>query len=230
MIITIDGPSVSGKSTVARAVAKELHYFYIASGSIYRGLAYALMHARGYTQDTIAQAAIADVVHCLDESRFVYEYNEAHAERIIFEGADVTDYIKTPAMDAGASLLGTNDLVRKQILNFIRTLACDRDIVIDGRDCGSVMFPSADYKFYLTASLPVRAQRWQAMQAKLNKNIPIDQAMAIIADRDDRDSNRAIAPLKIPQGAYSIDSSDLNAQDVVALIVRRVRGQKKEEA
>lgn len=223
MIITIDGPSVSGKSTVARAVARELHYFYIASGSIYRGLAYALAHAHGYTQDTIAQPAVSDVVYCLDESRFVYDYHESHAERIILAGVDVTDYIKTPAMDVGASLIGTNGMVRTHVLNFIRGLAQKNNIVIDGRDCGTVMFPSADFKFYLTASLYVRAQRWQAMQAKINKQIPIDQAMATIAERDERDSNRAIAPLKIPQGATIIDSSNMNVQDVVAFIVEQVK-------
>ena len=222
MIITIDGPSVSGKSTVARAVAKELHYFYIASGYIYRGLAYALIYARGYTQDTIAQAQEADVVYCLDESRFVYNYDETNAERIIVEGVDVTDYIKTPAMDAGASLIGTNGIVRAHVLNFIRRLGQQYDIVIDGRDCGSVMFPSADFKFYLTASLPVRARRWHAMQAKVNKHVSIEQAMATITERDERDSNRVIAPLKIPQGATIIDSSNINASEAVALIVQQV--------
>lgn len=229
MIITIDGPSASGKSTVARAVAKELHYFYIASGTIYRGLAYALMHLRGYSQETIAHVQEPDVMFCLDSARFVYTYDSSDNDRIILQGIDITIHLKSPAVDAGASLIGTNGIVREHILRFIQALAKHHDIVIDGRDCGSVMFPSADYKFYLDASVLVRAQRWQAMQAKLKKNISLDQAVEITTERDERDSKRSLAPLRVPHGASVIDSSYLAAQEVVSLIVRHVQSKKKEE-
>jgi cytidylate kinase len=230
MRVTIDGPSVSGKSTVARAVAKELHYFYIASGYIYRGLAYALMHLSDYTQDTIGQVQESDIAFCLNVSRFAYHYDAVHAERIICNGVDITTHLKTPAIDTATSVLATNELVRMQVLHYIRALANHHDIVIDGRDCGSVVFPQAEYKFYLTASLPARALRWQAMQASVGKHVSLDESKARIFERDERDSARAAAPLKIPSGAYVIDSSDLTAEDVIALIVSRVCEQKKEEA
>lgn len=228
MVITIDGPSASGKSTVARAVAQQLNYFYIASGTIYRGLAYVLMHARGYTQNTIAHVQESDVIYCFDGSRFSYEYNAHKNEHIIFEGVDITYALKSPLVDSGASLIGTNPMVRAQIVQLIRALAQQHDIVIDGRDCGSIMFPSAEHKFYLTASLAVRAARWQSLQATLGKNSSLDQALQSIAMRDERDSSRAIAPLKIPDGACVIDSSDKDVQEVIRTIVRCV--QKKEEA
>lgn len=223
MIITIDGPSASGKSTVARLVAKELQYFYIASGLLYRGLAYALMHERGYTKDSIAQAAISDIMYCLDSERFEYHYDASDGESIIFQGEDITGKLKVPEIDRAASLIGTNPVARNHILVVIHQLAKHHNIVIDGRDCGSAMFPSAEYKFYLTASLQMRAKRWQAMEAKLNKHVSIDQAIAIIAERDERDTKRTIAPLQVPEGAVTIDSSDMQVQDVVKLIVQRVR-------
>lgn len=227
MIITIDGPSVSGKSTVARAVAQELHFFYIASGYIYRGLAYALMNAREYTQDSIAQADNKDILYCLDPSRFAYHYDAVSSERIIFEGRDITALIKIPTMDAASSLIGTNGLARSAVLAFIRSIALNHDIVIDGRDCGTVMFPLADFKFYLSASLPVRAHRWQAMQAREGKHVSLEQAQMILAERDERDSTRIIAPLKIPAGALMIDSSDFDASQVVEIIVQKVREKQK---
>jgi cytidylate kinase len=218
MIITIDGPSASGKSTVARLVAHELGYFYIASGLIFRGLAYALMHARTYTSDTIAHAQEEDIIYCLSANRFDYRYDAPKGEHIIFENEDITSLLKVPAIDVAASVLGTNPIARTYIVECIRALSQHHDIVIDGRDCGSAMFPAAEYKFFLTASLRVRAQRWIALQEKLGKHIPLDQAMTIITERDERDKMRSIAPLHVPQGAHTIDSSAMNAKEVVATI------------
>jgi len=230
MIITIDGPSASGKSSVARDVAHELHIFYIASGYFFRGLAYALMHTRSYNQDTIPNASQKDIAYCLDPVRFDYMYDVADGEHIIINGIDCTKELKTPVIDKGASLLGTNIVARSHIVTYIRSLAQRHDIVIDGRDCGSVMFPHAQYKIFLTASVEVRAQRWQAMQLKSNILIDVAKAMEIISERDARDSTRVIAPLIIPDGAIFIDSSHLDQKQVLDLILKYVHAQKEGEA
>lgn len=221
MIITIDGPSASGKSTVARAVAKKLNFFpffYIASGYLYRGLAYALMYQKGYTGQTIANVQEADVAYCLDPSHFHYQYDSVNQERIMLQGIDITAHLKSPEIDAAASIIATNPMVRSHITSLIRSLARDHDIVIDGRDCGSVLFPDANYKIYLTASLHVRAARWQAMQAALHNHISIKEAEDILAARDERDSSRSIAPLQVPQDAVVIDSSEMSIEQLVNYI------------
>jgi cytidylate kinase len=223
MIITIDGPSASGKSTIARSVARELSYFYIASGMIYRGLAYMLINKHGYTPDTIGTAKEHDVAYCLSFEQFAYDYDQQTGEHIIVGGTDITGLLKSPIIDSAASVLGTNAMARGHILQAIRRIADSHDIVIDGRDCGSAMFPYAQHKWFLTASLPVRAQRWQSMQQQLGKKISLEQAKNIIAVRDERDTTREIAPLVVPVGACIIDSSDMSPEQVIHTIVSGVK-------
>lgn len=225
MIITIDGPTASGKSTVARAVARKLGIYYIASGSIYRAVGCILLHSYGYTLDILAAVQPEHIDQALDTHRFLYIYDAINGEQIFYDNHDLTPELGKSEMGSAASVIGTDPMVRAKIIEFIRKLAHDHSIVIDGRDCGSVMFTNADYKFYLTASLDVRAKRWQDLQKKLGNAYSLEQSQAIVAERDKRDSERSIAPLLVPAGAIVIDSSGLDQDEVVSHVLSMVQSE-----
>lgn len=220
MIITIDGPTASGKSTVARLVAQKLEIYYIASGLIYRALAYHLWQLHHYTKATIHNADHALVRNILADITYYYTNG---IETVHFRGVDVTQKLKTSDVDPLASVVSTNIFVREQVNNLLRSIAHKNSVVIDGRDCGSVIFPHAEYKFFVTASLEVRALRWKAMQERLGVMLSNDQAQAALAERDARDMQRSIAPLVVPQGACIIDCSSISAHDVADQIILAIK-------
>jgi len=218
MIITIDGPSVSGKSTVARQIAKRLHLYYIASGMLFRSLAYLLMEKYGYTPTTVDHATDAEITALLAPERFAYTY-DAVGEHIFFDGLEITTVLKNSDIDTGASVVATSKIARDALLQFQRTLAHANDCIIDGRDCGSVVFPHADFKFFLTASIDVRAQRWQTAQAILGNIVTTQEAETFVAARDQRDATREVDPLVIPQGAKIVDNSNIDQDETANLII-----------
>lgn len=221
MIITIDGPTASGKSTVARAVALKLEIYYIYSGLLFRALAYLLIKNKGYSVQSLASPLFADVQEIFDPMHFEYQYHQGK-EQIIFDRINITDHLKHSDIDRGASIISTNSFVRDALLTLQRDIARTQSVVVDGRDTGSVVFPHAQYKFFITASLKERARRWRLDQAKRGMMFTDDQACAAIAERDERDSSRALAPLTIPDGAVVIDSTDLSKDAVIALILKCV--------
>lgn len=218
MIITIDGPTASGKSTVARAVAHRLSIYYLCSGLLFRGLAYILLRDKKYTLETIALCKRSDAVLMLNPLLFEYDYQDGK-ERIIFNSNDITPQLKNSVIDQASSLLSTNAYVRPLLIEYQRNIAERRSLVADGRDTGSVVFPQADYKFFLTASLQKRASRWQKDQEKRGTVFTLQQAIDKVNERDMRDSQRAIAPLVVPQDAIVIDSTNLSVEDVVNKIM-----------
>ena len=224
MIITIDGPSASGKSTVASRIAQKIHLFYIYSGLLFRGLAYCLQVHYNYTKDTIAQATQQDIDACVDPDRFVYEYTDDAGARILFDQHDITSHLKTELADQQASLIGTNAHARTQLAQLQRTIAHAalqkkgiRGVIVDGRDSGSGIFVDAQYKFYLTASPEVRAKRMCATHAQSDDSL-CEHALQAIKMRDERDAQRDIAPLKVPDGAIVIDTSNVTVNEVVTAI------------
>lgn len=221
MIITIDGPTASGKSTVARILATKLGYYYICSGLLFRALAYVLMHAKEYTQETIAHATVEDSTFVLE--RLVYRYDNQYHERVFFENQDITKFLKESTIDAASSIIATNLEVREFLCAFQRQLATKHNVVVDGRDVGSVVFPTADYKFYLTADPEVRALRWQLQQRKRGFSVSLQEATKIISERDNRDSQRDIAPLIVPEGAIVIDNSSMDAYQTVDEMMKVIR-------
>jgi CMP/dCMP kinase len=213
MIITIDGPTASGKSTLARQLAEKLHYYYLNTGLLYRALAYLLLENKKYTYDMLTSPKMEDVREFVDADRLRYTYG--YTAHITFDGSDITGYLKDAYLDRATSLVSGVGIVRELLLDFQRVLAQKNNIVAEGRDTGSVVFADADYKFYLTADVVVRARRWQEMQQVRGNNITHEESVKSIIERDDRDSKRTIAPLVIPQGATVIDNSLMSQEETL---------------
>jgi CMP/dCMP kinase len=228
IVITIDGPSASGKSTIARMLAKKLHYYYVCSGLLYRALAYLLINKYGYTELTVHTINADHIAECFDSHVFTYTYDDTQQERILFENKDITNYLKDSFIDRVTSITSTNVYVRHCVTQLQHTLAQEHDIVIDGRDVGSAVFPQAQVKFYLTASITVRAQRWMNDQNKRGHSYCLQEAIEKINDRDNRDKEREIAPLIIPDGAIIIDNSTLDIQETLNNMIGAIYKKVKE--
>jgi cytidylate kinase len=220
MIITIDGPSASGKSTIAGALADQLRMCHISTGMFYRGLAYVLLYKKAYTLETLAHAQEADIKDVLDPQKFVAQYRPETDLRIFFEGIDITPCLKTPEIDQASSIIGTNKIARDYLLKVQQDCSIYYDIVVEGRDTGSVVFPHADIKFYLTARDEVRARRLQNEFKKRGIEISEEDALHSIRQRDNRDRERNVSPLTIPQGATIIDNSDMDVNQTVQAMMR----------
>lgn len=208
--IAIDGPAGAGKSTVARATAKALGYVYVDTGAIYRTVGY---HMNLYG---IGPKDIDGVTRLLDDVNLEITYDEDGLQHMILNGYDVTQEIRTPEMSDFASKLSTLQVVRDFLLDVQRSLARQHNVVMDGRDIGTVVLPRADVKIFLTASPEVRAnRRLNEMRQKGDQKSTLDQVLQDIKQRDERDANRAIAPLKPAEDSILLDTSDLTLEQVV---------------
>ena len=215
IIITIDGPAASGKSTVARMLAKKFSFYYLSSGLLFRALVYILVHHFNYSKEQLLQPHQDDLKKALDLKRFSYQYDATAQEQILFDGINITRFLKDKEISDYASLIATNELVRDALATLQHQIAQNHNLVAEGRDMGSVIFPYADVKFFLTASLQARALRWVKDRQGKGITISLEQAGKEIEERDERDSVRSIAPLQIPEGAIVIDDSDLTPEQVV---------------
>lgn len=223
MIITIDGPAASGKSTVARMLADRLEMCHISTGMFYRALAYLLLHEKKYKLETLANAHEADIVEVLDPKRFTAQYSPGTQLTITFDGRDITSFLKNAEIDKGASIIGTSAIARKHLLGIQQDCGCRFDVVAEGRDTGSVIFPDADIKFYLTASDEVRALRMQADAHKRGNDISVQEALDALKERDARDRERNVAPLTIPENAEIVDNSDMDIEQTVQAMLNIVK-------
>ncbi|HEY6070198.1 MAG TPA: (d)CMP kinase [Chthoniobacterales bacterium] len=207
-VIAIDGPAASGKSSVARALARRLRFVYVNSGAMYRAVTWTVLD-RGL--DPKDKAAI---VKLINGSRLGGKFvdNEFH---LLIDDVDLTPHLHEDRVNAEVSRVSTVTEVRKLLVQRMRDYAGDNDLVIEGRDIGSVVFPDTPYKFYIDASPEVRAQR-RAAQGHRDE----------IAQRDRADSSRATSPLVVAKDAQVIDTSQLNIEQVVDEIVRRLRAKK----
>lgn len=221
MIITLDGPSASGKSRAARTLAHMLGIYYLSTGYLYRAVAYCALK-RGAV---IAEKYPLDaelIAECADPQRLSYRYEQGNA-RVLFDGIDITDHLKNPVVDRSASIVSAQPAVRAALICVQRAIADAADLVADGRDCGSVVFPAAPYKFFITASLDERARRWAADCALRGISCSLDEALAALTERDTRDAARAVSPLVIPEGAVIIDTTDSTPDQVVARIIAHIQ-------
>ena len=217
--IAIDGPAGAGKSTIARRLAAELGYYYVDTGAIYRTVAY-FLDLLG-----ISPKDIDGVSRYIDELTVDIAYDEEGKQHMLMNGMDVTDDIRTPDISQKASLVSAHGIVRDMLLDMQRDVAKKHNVIMDGRDIGTVVLPKATVKIFLTASAEVRAQRrLDEMLAKGQKG-NFNQVLADIKQRDYQDSHRPIAPLKQAKDAYLLDTSELDIDGVIAAM-KKIVGEK----
>lgn len=217
--IAIDGPAGAGKSTIARRLAGELGYRYVDTGAIYRTVAY-FLDLLG-----ISPKDVDGVTRYIDELTVEIEYDEQGAQHMIMNGMDVTEDIRSQAISQKASLVSAHAVVRSMLLDMQRDVAKKYNVIMDGRDIGTVVLPKATVKIFLTASPEVRAQRRLAeMQAKGSK-ATLEQVLRDIQQRDYQDTHREVAPLKQAKDAVKVDTSELDIDGVVAAI-KAIAGEK----
>ena len=210
--IAIDGPAGAGKSTIAKAVAKSLGYYYVDTGALYRGLAFGLMQKGVPFAD---EKAVEKEIQNLD----VELLHENGVQKVFCNGKDCSALIRTSEIGEGASVISQYASVREKLLDLQGNVARQHSCVMDGRDIGSVVLPHANKKFYLTASAEVRARRRTLEFREKGEPANYEAVLEEVKKRDERDMNRAVAPLKQVEDAIFIDSSDLNIEEVVDRIL-----------
>ncbi len=215
MIITIDGPTASGKSTVAALIAKKLGFFHLNTGFLYRSLAYLLVTTRGYSEATLENVQHDDIVECVRSDFFSYTYDAQKDVCVSYKGVDITRFLKDSSVDHYVAIISPQKVVREAMVEQQRAVAKKYNLVIDGRDVGSLVFPHAHFKFYLTASLPVRAARWQKDQLARGNAFTLEEAQERVHDRDAKDMSRKISPLAVPEGGIEVDNSQMTLDETV---------------
>lgn len=216
VVVTIDGPAGAGKSTVAKRLAARLGYGLLDTGAIYRSVA--LCAARGQVEWTDGPA-LGDLARGL-QIQFQLQGDVNH---VLVDGQDVTTEIRSPEISQGASRVSSHPEVRAALLDLQRRLGEVGGVVVEGRDTGTVVFPKAAAKFFLTASPEIRATRRVAELRAAGKDVDFDTTVAEIRERDKLDSERAVAPMIAAPDAQLVDSSGLPLDEVVATLERRVR-------
>lgn len=215
--IAIDGPGGAGKSTIARRAAAELGFVYVDIGAIYRAVACAALSRGIDPSDEDAVSAL------LPSLQLELRWTEDGVQHVWLNGADISSELRTPAVSTAASRVSALPVVRQFLLEQQRVVARTHDVIMDGRDIGTVVLPDADVKIFLSASPEVRARRrWLELQ---EKGAP-DTYEAILADliaRDERDSNRAIAPLRPADDAVLFDTSGMTLQESIDAILKLIR-------
>ena len=219
MIVTIDGPTASGKSSVARVVAQELGFYYLPTGWLYRSVAYLLVNQCNYSEDMLPSVTEKDVRSCIDINRLIYTYDKKNGGILYYDGKDITPYLKDYKVDRYVALISPIPTVRTLVTDVQRIFAKTHDSVVEGRDTGSVVFPHADYKFFLTADVKVRAQRWLNDQKKRGNSFSLSEAIEKIESRDIKDRSRKLSPLVIPENAHVINNSDTTEKETVKRIM-----------
>ena len=209
--IAIDGPAGAGKSTIARAAAQRLSYLYVDTGALYRAIAF-FMQERKLNDKAEIVAALGDVDVNLNFVEGV--------QRVFLCGEDVTEKIRTPQISMMASKISAIPEVREFLLYLQRDLAQKNDVLMDGRDIGTVILPNADVKIFLTASPEARAQRRHKELLEKGLESRYEEVLADILKRDHDDSTRAVAPLKRAEDAILVDTSDCNLEESIELVLR----------
>ncbi len=210
--VAIDGPAGAGKSTIARRLAEELGYRYVDTGAIYRTVAY-FMDLWG-----VSPKDVDGVSRYIDELTVAIEYDENDVQHMLMNGMDVTDDIRTQDISQKASLISAHACVREMLLDMQREIAQKYNVIMDGRDIGTVVLPKATVKIFLTASAEVRAKRRCDELLAKGQKAKYDAVLKEIQQRDYQDSHREIAPLKMARDSIKVDTSDLTIDQVVERI------------
>lgn len=212
MIVTIDGPAGVGKSTAARQLAERLGFDFLDTGAMYRAVALSCLE-RGWAADD----------HDLSARAAATVKIEALSGHVYCDGRDVSGLIRTPVVSHAASIVAQNPEVRAALVQQQREVASGRDIVSEGRDQGTVVFPNAEFKIFLTADPRERAIRRQMELERAGHSIEIEELICIQKERDDRDEMREIAPLRPADDALIVDTTHRSPEEVIELLVEAVR-------
>jgi len=220
-IVAIDGPAGAGKSTVARRLADALGFVLVDTGAIYRGVALAAKRA-GIRWDDAER--VGDLARSLVARRaLLLEHDQATGVRVRLDGEDVSLAIREPDMGLGASTVSAHPAVRAALLEMQRHAGRSGGVVLEGRDIGTVVFPDAEVKFFLTARPEVRARRrFDELVAK-GAPVTFEETLADVLRRDEQDTTRPVAPLRRADDASTIDDSDISIDQTVSRMVDRVR-------
>ncbi|MEJ5284186.1 MAG: (d)CMP kinase [Brevinematia bacterium] len=208
MIITIDGPAGSGKSTIAKMLSERLSIHFLNTGAMYRAVTFFLL------QNKIDLNNEALVSESLKNIKINFQ-----SERIFLNNRDVSVETRMPEVEKFVSLVSAIKVVREKMVHLQREIANDTDCVVEGRDTGSVVFPFATYKFYLDASVEERANRRFKELKEKGLNVDFNEIKNEIERRDKLDKSREISPLKVPDGAYIIDTTGLSIEEVMGKIL-----------
>ena len=215
--IAIDGPAGAGKSTIAKYLAKELGYYYVDTGAIYRTVAY-FMDLLG-----VSPKDVDGVERYIDELTIQIEYDEDGKQHMLMNGMDVTEEIRTQDISQKASLVSAHAVVREVLLDMQRDVAKAHNVIMDGRDIGTVVLPKADEKIFRTASPEVRAKRRCDELIAKGQKANLEQVLKEIQQRDYQDTHREIAPLKMARDSVKLDTSELDIEGVIAAIKQIIK-------
>ena len=215
--IAIDGPAGAGKSTIARRLAKELGFYYVDTGAIYRTVAYF------FDLWGVSPKDIDGITRYIDELTIGIEYDDEGVQHMIMNGMDVTGDIRTPDLSQKASLVSAHAIVRDLLLDMQREMAEKHNVIMDGRDIGTAVLPNAPLKVYLTASAHVRAlRRWKELTEK-GQTADLAKIEEDINERDYQDMHREHSPLVQAEDAVLVDSSEMTIDEVVEKILSLAR-------
>jgi CMP/dCMP kinase len=220
-IVSIDGPAGAGKSTIARRVADALGYVLVDTGAMYRAVALAATRAGIGFSDAERVAELSRSL--VAEHALAFERDPMLGVRVKLSGEDVSEAIRTPAIAQGASLVSAHGGVRAALLALQRQAGEAGGVVLEGRDIGTVVFPDAEAKFFLTASAEVRAQRRHAELVAKGQSVTYEETLADVKRRDAQDEGRDVAPLRKAETATLIDSTLLSIDETVARILAEVQ-------
>ena len=215
--IAIDGPAGAGKSTLARALARELGYLYVDTGAIYRTVA---LRAREAGADPSDPEQVAPLLEDLD---LRMDYGGDGVQRMYLSGRDVTETIRENKISALASQVAALPAVREFLLEFQRNQAREHDVVMDGRDIGTVVLPQAGVKIFLTAAPEARARRRTAELLQRGQDADFDEILREIRQRDEQDENRPVAPLRQAEDAALLDTTNLDLKGSLEALLTLVR-------
>lgn len=216
-VVAIDGPAASGKSTVSKKVAKELHWLYVDSGSFYRGATWKVL------QEDISPTNTDGVLECMGRAHWDLFVDDDNAVRFSIDAAVPGGELRSEIVRESVSDIACIPEIRQLIGELLRSTADIGSLVMEGRDISSVVFPDASWKFYLDADPVERARRRQKDLVKAQEKTEMEKVLESLQRRDKKDSTRKAAPLQIALGAQVIDTTAMNIDEVVQFIVERVR-------
>lgn len=212
IVVAIDGPAGAGKSTIAKLAAEKLGYAYIDTGAMYRSVAWKFLQT--------GKAFDEDFISGLSKTMLIDFKPEAKINRVFADGTEVTDAIRTPEVTAIVSRVAAIGAVREAMVDQQRRMGEAGGVLMDGRDIGTVVFPNAQLKIFLTASVEERARRRYAEMVAKGQQVDLQQLQADIAERDKQDSERAISPLRQAEDALLLDTSDMGISEVTERILQ----------